>query len=261
MDYFLEINMNIPFFTIITACFNSEKTINDTIQSVLNQNYTNFEYILVDGKSTDTTVEIIKSFDNKFKEKGISYKWISEKDTGIYNAFNKGIKLSKGNWISFLGSDDVYLKKTMEIYNKEISNLKNEADFVYSNITIKKKIIFSKRWKWNQFRRKMTIAHVGGFHHKNYFENYGFFNEGYKIAGDYELLLRAKQQLKTHQIDEVTVIMADEGISNSQIKNVYLETTRAKVETGKVSFLLSKFDYFIWMQKYRIKKIIYALVR
>lgn len=250
-----------PFFTIITACFNSEKTINETIQSVLNQSCTNFEYILIDGKSTDKTIEIIKSFENQFKEKKISYKWISEKDTGIYNAFNKGIKLSEGSWISFLGSDDVYLKNSIEIYNKEISNLKDEVDFVYSNITLNNKIIVSKKWKWNQFRRKMTIAHAGGFHNKNYFEKFGLFNESYKIAGDYELLLRAKQQLKTHQINDVTVIMAEGGISNSQIKNVYLETTRAKNETGEVGHLLTKFDYFIWMQKYRIKKIIYALVR
>lgn len=250
-----------PFFTIITVCFNSEKTINETIQSVLNQGYKNFEYILIDGKSTDKTVEIIKSFENQFKEKEISYKWISKKDTGIYNAFNKGIKESNGDWVSFLGSDDVYLKNSIEIYNKEISNLKDEVDFVYSNITINNKTVVSKNWKWKQFRRKMMIAHTGGFHNKNYFERFGFFNESYKIAGDYELLLRAKQQLKPHKIDEVTVIMSDGGISNSQVKNVYLETTRAKIETGKVGFLLSKFDYFIWIQKYRIKKIIYALVR
>ena len=90
-----------PFFSIITVSYNSEKTIKETIVSVLNQTETNFEYILIDGKSTDKTVEIIKSFENKFKEKEIAYQWISEKDTGIYNAFNKGIKLSKGTWISF----------------------------------------------------------------------------------------------------------------------------------------------------------------
>jgi len=252
---------NKSFFTIITVCFNSEKTINETIQSVLNQSYTNFEYILVDGKSTDKTVEIIKSFENQFIEKEISYKWISEKDTGIYNAFNKGVEQSKGDWISFLGSDDVYLKNSIEIYNNKISNFKDEVDFVYSNITLNNKKVVSKKWKWKQFRKKMTIVHVGGFHNKNYFKKHGFFNESYKIAGDYELLLRAKQELKTHKVDEVTVIMGDGGISNSQIKNVYLETTRAKIETGKVGSLLSKFDYFIWIQKYRIKKMIYALVR
>ena len=115
MDYFLKIDMGVPLVSIITVCFNSEKTIQKTIQSLLNQSVTGFEYILVDGKSKDSTIEIIKSFENKFKEKGISYKWISEKDTGIYNAFNKGINLSKGKWISFLGSDDIYLKTAIEM--------------------------------------------------------------------------------------------------------------------------------------------------
>ena len=249
------------FCSIITASYNSEKTIKDTIQSVLNQTFTDFEYIIIDGKSTDKTVEIIKSFENQFKEKGISYRWFSEKDSGIYNAFNKGIKLSSGKWISFLGSDDEYLKNSIEIYKKEIDNLNTNVDFVYSNISLNNKIIASKKWKWNHFKRKMNIAHVGGFHKRNYFKIHGFFDETYKIAGDYELLLRAKSKLKTHQINEVTVVMGDDGISNNQIKKVYKETTKAKIKTANVSMFLAKFDYFFWMLKFKIKTIINALVR
>ena len=103
----------IPFFTVITASFNSEKTIDKTIESLLNQNYTNFEYIIIDGNSKDSTLEIIKSFEQKFKEKNITYKFISEPDKGIYDAWNKGIKLSDGEWISFLGSDDYYTDNTV----------------------------------------------------------------------------------------------------------------------------------------------------
>tara|TARA_R110001606_G_scaffold283626_2_gene432089 strand:- start:347 stop:1114 length:768 start_codon:yes stop_codon:yes gene_type:complete len=250
-----------PFFSIITVSYNSEKTIKETIVSVLNQTETNFEYILIDGKSTDKTVEIIKSFENKFKEKEIAYQWISEKDTGIYNAFNKGIKLSKGTWISFLGSDDMYLKNAIKTYNENIFNLKNEADFVYANILKNHKIIVSKKWTWKTFKRKMTIAHVGSFHHKNYFKNHGFFNEDYKIAGDFEVLLRAKSQLKTHKIDEVTVVMGDDGISSNQIKKVYIETTKAKIETANINILIAKRDYYIWMFKYNIKRLLNAIVR
>jgi glycosyltransferase involved in cell wall biosynthesis len=247
--------------SIVTVSFNSDATIKETIKSVLNQTNTNFEYILVDGNSTDKTVEIIKSFENQFIEKGISYKWISEKDSGIYNAFNKGIVKATGKWISFLGSDDIYINEAIEIYMNTILNLKHEVDFVYSNIIKNQKIIVSQLWKWNRFKRKMTIAHVGGFHHKNYFKTYGFFNESYKIAGDYELLLRARGHLKTLKIDSSIVVMGEDGVSSSQIKNVYKETTRAKIETGKVSFSLSKFDFFVWTLKYRIKKGFYALVR
>jgi glycosyltransferase involved in cell wall biosynthesis len=250
-----------PLFSIITVSYNSEKTIRDTIKSVLNQTETNFEYILIDGKSTDKTIEIIKSYENKFKEKGIVYKWISEKDTGIYNAFNKGINLSKGDWISFLGSDDIYLKNALKIYKENIFNLKKEVDFVYSNILKNHKIIASKLWEWNTFKRKMTIAHVGSFHHKNYFKTHGLFNEEYKIAGDYEVLLRAKQHLRTHKIDELTVVMGDDGVSSSQIKKVYIETTRAKIETANLNMFIARIDYNIWMLKYQIKKRLHAFTK
>jgi hypothetical protein len=169
--------------------------------------------------------------------------------------------MSSGKWISFLGSDDEYLNNAVESYQKEISKKDFIADFVYSNIQKKNQIVYSELWKWKKFKRRMTIAHVGGFHNKEYFNKYGFFNESYHIAADYELLLRAKSKLKAHQINIVTVLMGDEGVSNNQIKKVYKETTRAKIEAGNVNVFIAKFDFFIWMLKFRIKKIINALVR
>ena len=102
-----------PFFSIVTASYNSEKTISDTINSVLNLDFQDFEYIIIDGNSSDDTLEIIQSAVHKFEAKGVSYKFISEKDKGIYDAWNKGIKISEGKWISFLGSDDSYLSNKL----------------------------------------------------------------------------------------------------------------------------------------------------
>lgn len=93
---------------VITICFNSEKMIKYTLEPVLNQTYNNIEYIIVDGNSTDNTLEIIKSYENKFALKNVRYKYTSEPDSGIYNAFNKGLNLINGNWVAFLGSDDYY---------------------------------------------------------------------------------------------------------------------------------------------------------
>ena len=250
-----------PFFSIITVSFNSEETISETINSVLNQAESNFEYILIDGKSTDKTVEIIQSFEDQFKEKEISFKWISEKDTGIYDAFNKGIKLSKGNWISFLGSDDIYLKGALNTYKNHLEHTSKEIDFIHSKVQVENGKMFASPFKWKKFKRKMTIAHVGCFHNKEYFIKYGLFNETYKIAGDYELLLRAKDNLKTYWINELTVIMGNQGISNHQIKKVYLETTKAKTETANISVFIAKKDYYLWMIKYQIKKSLYALTK
>ena len=247
--------------SVVTVSYNSEKTIFNTIESLLNQTNTDFEYIVIDGGSKDNTVTIIKSFEKKFIDKQISFKWISEKDTGIYNAFNKGIKLSKGKWISFLGSDDIYLKNAVDIYTKHLIDMPQKIDFFHSNVKVEKGKKYEGIWTWKSFKRKMSIAHVGGFHNLKYFDKYGFFNENYEIAGDYELLLRAKENLKVSWINKTTVIMGANGISNNQIKKVYLETTKAKIETAKINQIQAKRDYLIWMFKYQLKKIFYAFVR
>ena len=242
-------------FSIITVSFNSEKTIARTIKSILDQSINNLEYIIIDGNSTDKTVETIKSFESLFTEKSIKYTWISEKDDGIYDAFNKGIKLAKGKWISFLGSDDYYYTQAIEDYNSEITKLNSEIDFIHSNVKVEERKIISGKWHWKKFKRKMDIAHVGAFHNANYFKKYGLFNTNYRIAGDYELLLRAKDTLRTYWIDKITAFMSDGGISNSQVIATYIETTQAKIQTRSTSKFIAKFDYYIWRIKYKVKKI------
>jgi glycosyltransferase involved in cell wall biosynthesis len=248
--------------SIITASFNSEKTISKTIESLLNQSCSDFEYIIIDGSSSDNTLSIIKSYENQFKEKGISYRWISENDRGIYDAFNKGIEMAEGNWISFIGSDDYYLEKALENYVKILNPV---YDIVYSNVKVVKGLKTVKTingiWSWKSFRRKMTIAHVGAFHNKVYFNKYGFYDLSYKIAGDYELLLRAKENLRTTKLEMITAIMSADGISNNQIEEVYKETTRAKIETGKLNQFQAIFDYNVWTIKYQCKKIVNAIIR
>ena len=258
--------MSKPLLSVITVCYNSEKTIRETINSILNQSYSNFEYIVVDGNSKDSTVDLIKSFEVEFQKKGVDFIWISEQDSGIYNAFNKGIKLSSGKWVSFLGSDDTYTPKALEVYAKTISESKEEIDLIYSNVEVKDNQhnttdTINGKWSWRKFRRYMNIPHVGSFHNKKYFSKYGFFNESYKIAGDYELLLRAKSSLKTIKIDEVTVKMANSGASNNQINLVFKETLKAKNKSGGINLLLCIIDYFIAVFKYFTKKLTSAIIR
>lgn len=248
-------------FSIVTVTFNSEKTLRRTINSLLSQGISNFEYIIIDGDSSDSTVDIIKSYECDFEEKNISFTWVSEKDTGIYDAFNKGIKLAKGNWISFLGSDDYYLDNALEYYKNEIDKQKEGLDFIHSIVNVENKKVIKDKWSWRKFKKYMNVAHVGAFHSKKYFEQYGLYNTNYKIAGDYELLLRAKKNLKTHWFDKVTAIMADGGVSNSQVKSVYLETTKAKIESGKINYVISKLHYFEWMFKYKVKTMLNAFIR
>lgn len=97
-----------PELSIVTVCFNAEETVEKTLKSVLNQMYTNYEYIIIDGASTDNTNQIIQKYLPKFQEKGIIVKYISEKDDGIYFAMNKAIHMACGEWIAFMNADDSY---------------------------------------------------------------------------------------------------------------------------------------------------------
>lgn len=250
--------MNQPLISIITVCKNSEKTIENTIKSVLNQTYKNFEYIIVDGASSDNTLKIIQSYVDKFDQFGVTLKHISKPDNGIYDAMNRGIKMARGDWISFLGSDDSYVHTALETYSKYLDV---NFDLVYSDVEIIGKKIMKGYWNWNTFRRKMTIPHVGAMHNMRYFQEMGLYNAHYKVAGDYELLLRAKKNLKTQRIEQILLKMSPNGISNNSIKLVYKETSLAKKETADVSAFICAIDYYVWMTKYYSKKVLNAAIR
>lgn len=247
-------------FTVITSTFNSEKTLERTIESVLNQTFIYFEYIVIDGASTDATVKILESYESKFMDRKIGYKWISEKDSGIYDAWNKGLNLAQGQWISFLGSDDYYLPNALEIYYNLIKSNSGYYDWIYSNViysdTDDKNRILDAEWTWKRFRRNTTItpAHVGSFHNIEYFKKFGKYDTSYKIAGDYELLLRARENLKTLKVNETTAVMSGGGVSNSMIKEALKETLRAKHNIGRVGLFTCYYDYFTLLFKLKIKK-------
>lgn len=246
-------------FTVITASYNSGTTIKKTIESVLNQTYSDFEYIIVDGNSDDNTLNVIKSFEPLFKKKGITYKWISEKDSGIYDAWNKALNLATGNWISFLGSDDYYLDNALMHYAQKAdaskhNYLTSKVAIINKDFAIQK--IIGEPFNSNKFKRYMTVAHVGSFHHKSLYEKHGNYNISYKIAGDYEFLLRALPDLKCCFIDVQTAHMLGDGVSQNNIKKVFLETYYAKVKNKVRLPIFAKIDYLIGWLKIIFKKTI-----
>ncbi|MGB5364344.1 MAG: glycosyltransferase family 2 protein [Aureibaculum sp.] len=253
--------MKNPLISIITACFNSESTIRDTIESVLNQTYNNIEYIIIDGDSTDETVSIIKSYEGNFKEKGIVYKWISEQDKGIYDAFNKGLRILNGEWVVFIGSDD-YFKNNKLI--KEILPILKQSEmqkryYVYgkiehvsmNNVLIE---VAGKPWplQKKRFTYTMNIGHSGCFHHINLFRKHGKFNETFKIAGDYEFLLREYKDGSNNAIfiDKSFIVMREGGISGSLGNRMALirENYKARKLNGITTF--SK-ELFFWELRVR----------
>ena len=177
--------------SIITVCYNSEKYISNCIDSVLNQEYSNIEYIVVDGNSADRTVDIIKSYKN-----GIS-RFISEPDKGIYDAMNKGIGLATGEIIGILNSDDYFTNS--QIIGKVVDAFKSEnIDALYGDVRFINpknagrtvRYYSSKNFNFNKFKYGFMPAHPSFYIKRIFYEQFGYYKTDYKIASDFEFMLR-----------------------------------------------------------------------
>lgn len=183
--------MNNPKVSIITVCFNAQDTLSDTILSVIRQKYSNLEYIIIDGGSTDRTVDIIKQY-----ARDISY-WVSEKDKGIYDAMNKGIKAAAGEIIGIINADDFYADEL--VIGEVVAAIdRNNVDACYGDavyIDRDKKDKVVRYWPGKEFcrvkfRRGWMPQHATFFAKKCVYDKYGDFNTSFPIAADYELILR-----------------------------------------------------------------------
>lgn len=211
--------MNKLKFSIVTICYNSEKTIAETISSVLKQDYPNIEHVIVDGLSSDSTVSIIKSMCHD------KMNWISEKDFGLYDALNKGIKMCTGDVIGVLHSDD-YLAHPQVISQLALLFENNsEIDAVSASVEIFKpgqtqkpfRVYDASKFKEWQFRIGIQPPHPGFYIRKSAHERVGYYNSAYKISGDFDWLLRAikEEKLNVLYTNYVAVHMLDGGISSS----------------------------------------------
>ncbi len=244
--------------SIITASYNNGSTIVKTIESILNQSQLDFEFIIIDGNSNDNTVDIIKTYETNFKNKKISFKWISEPDNGIYEAWNKGIKLANRQWVCFIGTDDILMKDYIKTYSKFIEN-NNNLEYISSIVHVIKndKIIrvIDEGWDWDLFKRNMDIGHVGSLHNMNLYKRLGLYDERLKIVGDYDLLLRAKNTLKAGYINKLTVRMGADGISSNNLLLALKETKYIKIKHKTVSKLQSNIDLLIMFSKVILNRI------
>lgn len=175
-------------FSIITVCKNSENSIENTLLSVINQTYKNYEHIIVDGVSTDNTLSIIEKYRDNISMV------ISEPDDGLYDAMNKGINLSSGDYLFFLNSDDQYF--SIDVLEKVVEQVQNaDYDLIYGDIAVSDnetcKVSIQKHNKFNKiYLMKNTPCQPGTFYKKEVFNNYGNFDINFKIVSDHEWFLR-----------------------------------------------------------------------
>jgi glycosyltransferase len=243
--------------SIITITYNSEKTLRDTIESVLSQSYNDIEYVIVDGKSKDSTCEIIRSYGDRIST------FVSEKDDGLYDALNKGIRLSTGDVVGFLHSDDIFAStETIKMIAEAFTKFKVDSvygDLVYVDQNDTDKII--RFWRSRKFSRARALTgwmppHPTFYLKREVYMNYGGFNTTFKIAADYESILRflVRFKVSTFYIPLVLIRMRLGGESNKSIKNVIrksVEDIRAMHINGLISFVAlfnknaSKFKQFM----------------
>jgi glycosyltransferase involved in cell wall biosynthesis len=213
--------------SIITVCYNSEPYIQTTIASVLEQTYENMEYIVVDGHSTDRTLDIIKEYEPKFNGR---MRWVSEPDNGIYDAMNKGITMASGAIIGILNSDDVYANT--EVIADIIQTFTTQkCDAVYGDlmyVDFKNRAKIKRYWKAGQYKPQSFLRgwmppHPSFFVKKEVYNTCGLFRTDFKSAADYEFMLRVihKAQITLAYLPTVLVLMRTGGISNTSLYNRY----------------------------------------
>ena len=236
--------------SIITATFNSGRTVRDTIESVLRQTYTDFEYIIKDGGSKDDTLEIVKEYAPQF---GARLKMVSAPDQGIYDAMNIGLHMATGEVIGILNSDDFYTSEdALQVIAKAFA--KENIDATYGDIHFVNENDISKRVRYYSsaiFRRSfmrlgLMPAHPSFYCKKVVYEKYGVFDTSYKVAADFENLLRIIYvgNIKTKYIPKDFVTMRTGGASTTGLSSrtqIMKDHLRALKTNGIYSnvFLLS----------------------
>ena len=236
-------NMDDILVSIITVCYNSESTISRTIESVMHQTYRNIQYIIIDGKSTDHTMDIVNSYKDEF---GDRIKIVSEKDDGIYYAMNKGICLSDGTLVGLINSDDYYENDAVEkVVNKYKENHSNPLSVYYgADRAWRDGKIYAISFHSAEFLQNSMISHPATFITKEAYKIFGMYDTKYKCVADYDLLLKYKESGKIDfvPIYEILANFTCGGACSSE--SAQLELLDLQVGHGirtKRSVLLEKF--------------------
>lgn len=226
-------------FSIITVCYNSAKTIRQTFEAMLTQTCQDYEYIVVDGGSTDSTLDIIKEYSIKFN--GKMY-WTSEADKGIYDAINKGVAKAKGDIVGIINSDDYYTEDALEIV-AEMADKYQEADIYYGVVKRIDKngneIFLERRHHTNLYVG--MIGHPASFVKNGIYKKDGLYDASFKLAADYDFMLKALYNKRQFcPVDKVLAVFSDAGATTEYKFLSHKEVLFIRHKYG----ILSRFRYY-----------------
>ncbi|MGK6353385.1 glycosyltransferase family 2 protein [Parapedobacter sp. DT-150] len=223
--------------SIITVCLNSHRTIHDTIRSILEQDFTGYEYIVIDGGSTDGTLDVIESYFPHFVERGVRYRWVSGRDRGMYDAMNKGIGLASGTLVGILNADDWYEPDTLRtVFDAYTALPDGDSIVIYGMLRLwREGQEYALRRYHHHFVRERVIQHPTCFVPRSLYERYGGFDIRYRLAGDFELLNRLHSRgVGFHGMDRVLTNFRLGGASASTGSRGTLETLRVMKDYGTI---------------------------
>jgi glycosyltransferase involved in cell wall biosynthesis len=237
----------LPLITVITVVYNGAKYLEQTIQSVINQTYPNVEYIIIDGGSTDGTLDIIRKYENY-----IDY-WVSEPDKGIYDAMNKGIRLAYGKWINFMNSGDVFLSASI-LFDIYLTEKFNYFGVVYGDTAVDygDYIIVRKAKSIDKIKFGMCFQHQSSFSESILLKRYGF-DDNFRLAADYDFFLKLKKKgVKFFYIDSVISSVLPYGVSDSN-----------RIAVNKEYHVIKKINNYLTMQTviYYNYKLIFEIIK
>ena len=236
-NIFKKTSVEKPLITIITAVLNNEKHLEECILSLHKQKYENYEHIVIDGGSSDNTINIIKKYEDK-----IDY-WCSGKDKGIYDAFNNGMQLAKGDYIGFLNSDDYYSDNTLELLKKYIKEYPKK-DFIFGAVKKHWGVLYGYKpykiyWSWGFYSSHST----GFFIKKDSAKKVGLYNLKYKYSSDYDYFFRMIVKKKLHGVgtkkNELFGTFRRGGYSSSiKFFDHFMEEIQIRLDNGQNKILV-----------------------
>ena len=248
-----------PKISIIIATFNAASTLARALQSVRVQTYGHYELIIADGASTDGTVEIIKSHGN------LITRWLSEPDSGVYDAWNKGLKLATGEWICFLGADDRFFSPAvLQDLSAHLATAYPPYRVVYGQVVGMRddgEVVFTAGEPWSKakltFRSYDNLPHPGLMHHRSLFDIHGLFDERFRFAADYELLLRELKANDALFVPVTTVAMGQGGLTTTpeNFKLMLAETEQALARHGfrppplRWAYWKTRAHMYLWLHR------------
>ena len=254
-------NENEPCISIVLAVYNAAETLRSCLDSIINQSYRNKEILIIDGNSSDQTREILQEYTEH-----IAYQ-VSEPDRGIYDAWNKALKKCRGDYIAFIGADDTYANDEILMQLMKFASKNPRADFISGRAVMLNsdgnlRRLKGAEWQWSKFKRAMgVIEHRGALHHRRLFEQYGQFNPHWRIAGDYEFMLRAGPHLQTLFFPEVIVKAKTGGVSTRMVLLAYKELFQVQKHSPYISdfqaginLILNLVRYVTGNLKYKLRK-------